>query len=89
MLLALSLTPAVSMAQAVVRIAPPVPMREHPGPAPRPGWVWIEGHHQWDGHHYVWVHGYWVRPPHEGAVWVAHHWVQRNGGWVLIEGHWR
>jgi hypothetical protein len=37
----------------------------------------------------VWVHGRWVHPPHPGAVWVAHRWEQRNGGWVLVNGHWQ
>ncbi len=59
-LLALCLTPAVAMAQIVVRIAPPAPIVE--------------------------VHN---RPPHPGAVWVAHHWERRGEGWVLIEGYWR
>ena len=47
------------------------------------------GYHRWDGHRYVWVHGYWAHPPHPGAVWVRHHWEQRGDGWVLVEGHWR
>ncbi len=89
MLLALFLTPAVSMAQVVVRVAPPAPIVEVHNRPPHPGWVWIDGYHRWNGHRYVWVHGYWVRPPHPGAVWISHRWEQRNGGWVLIEGHWR
>ena len=28
-----------------------------------------------------------VESPH--ARWEAHRWVRRNGGWVLVEGHWR
>jgi len=88
-LLALCLTPAVSMAEVIVRIAPPVAVVETPGPAPHPGWVWVSGYHRWDGHRYVWVHGHWAKPPHRGAVWVAHHWEQRNGGWVLVQGYWR
>src|SRR5579863_1809748 len=91
LLLALSLAPAALMAQVgvVVRVAPPAPIVEHYGPPPHPGWVWISGYHNWNGHRYVWVRGHWVRPPRPDAVWVAHHWEQRNGGWVLIEGHWR
>jgi len=88
-LLALCLTPAIAMAQVIVRIAPPPPIHEVHDHPPHDGWVWHEGHHRWDGQRYVWVKGFWVRPPHPGAVWVAHHWEQRNGGWVLIEGHWQ
>ena len=88
-LLALSLTPAIVMAQVVVRIAPPAPIVEVHDHPPHAGWVWIDGYHRWDGHRYVWVHGHWVRPPHPGAVWVAHRWEHRGDGWVLVEGHWR
>ena len=40
-------------------------------------------------HAYVWAPGRWERPPRVHAVWVRHRWVHRNGGWVLVEGHWR
>jgi hypothetical protein len=56
---------------------------------PGPGYEWIAGYHRWDGARYVWVPGRWDRPPHPHAHWVAHRWVHRNGGWVLVEGHWR
>jgi hypothetical protein len=90
-LLALSLAPAVSMAQVgiTVRVGPPAPIVEHYGPPPHPGYVWIAGYHRWDGNRYVWVHGYYAQPPHPGAVWVPHRWEHRHGGYVLVEGHWR
>ena len=89
--LALCLVPAAAFAQVgiVVRVAPPAPIVEHYGPAPRPGWVWIAGYHRWDGGRYVWVPGYWAAPPHPHAVWVPHRWEHRHGGWVMVEGHWR
>lgn len=90
-LLSLCMVPVASMAQVgvVVRIGPPAPVVEHYGPPPHPGWVWCSGYQRWDGHRYVWVHGYWAHPPRPGAVWVPHHWAHRHGGWVLVEGHWR
>ena len=88
-LLALSLMPAIAMAQVIIRVAPPAPIVEVHDRPPHAGWVWIDGYHRWNGHRYVWVKGYWKRPPHPGAVWVAHHYEQRNGGWVMVEGHWR
>ena len=88
-LLAFTLLPAASNAQVYVRIGPPEPIVERRPPPPEHGFVWIEGYHRWDGARYVWVPGRWDRPPHPHAVWVAHHWVHRQGGWVLIEGHWR
>ncbi|HEY1160137.1 MAG TPA: hypothetical protein VGE83_05870 [Terracidiphilus sp.] len=88
-LLALVLAPAASFAQVVIRIGPPAPIVEHPGPPPERGFVWISGYHQYQGDHYVWVPGHYERPPHPGAHWVAHRWVHRHGEWVLVEGHWR
>ncbi len=90
-LLALCMTPLAAIAQVgvVVHVAPPAPVVEHYGPAPHPGWVWQPGYHVWDGNRYVWHAGIWVAPPHPGAVWVAHRWVHKNGGYVLVEGHWR
>ncbi|HUB28772.1 MAG TPA: YXWGXW repeat-containing protein [Terracidiphilus sp.] len=88
-LLAFTLLPTASFSQVVVRIGPPAPIVETRPVRPHPGWVWQPGYHYWDGNRYVWRGGVWVQPPHPGAVWVAHHWVHRHGGWVLVEGHWR
>ena len=88
-LLAICLAPAISMAQVVVRVAPPAPIVEVHERPPHAGWVWIDGYHRWDGHRYVWVKGYWRRPPHAGATWEPHHWEHRGDGWVMVEGHWR
>lgn len=81
--------PSASFAQIVVRIAPPPVVVEHPGPRPHPGWVWIDGHHQWDGRRYVWAHGYWAAPPRPHAIWVRGHWGHVHGGYVWVDGHWR
>jgi hypothetical protein len=75
--------------EVVVRVAPPRPLVEKRVVAPGPGYVWIAGYHRWDGGAYVWVPGRWDRPPHPHAHWVAHRWVHRHGGYVLVEGHWR
>jgi WXXGXW repeat (2 copies) len=76
-------------AQVVVQVAPPRPLVETRVPAPGPGYVWTPGYHRWDGRAYVWAPGAWVLPPRPHAHWVAHRWVHRNGGWVMVEGHWR
>jgi opacity protein-like surface antigen len=88
-LLALTLFPAASFAQVVVRIGPPPPVVERRDPPPERGFVWIDGYHRWEGDHYVWTPGRWERPPHRGAHWVAHKWVHRGDHWELREGHWR
>lgn len=79
----------VFAADVFVRIAPPRPVIETRVPPPGPGYVWTPGYHRWEGNAYVWVPGGWVRPPHPHDHWVAHRWVHRKGGWVMVEGHWR
>lgn len=88
-LLALTLLPAASYSQVVIRIGPPPVIVEHPGPPPERGFIWIGGYHRWDGERYVWVPGHYERPPRPGMRWVAHRYVRRGGGWVFVEGHWR
>jgi hypothetical protein len=88
-LLALTLLPAASFAQVVIRVAPPAPIIEHRPPPPDASYVWVDGYHRWDTDHYVWTAGHWDHPPHAGAHWVAHRWVHRGDHWVLVEGHWR
>jgi hypothetical protein len=73
----------------VVRVGPPRPLVERRVPAPGPGYVWTPGYHRWDGRAYVWAPGAWVQPPRPHAHWVAHRWVRRGGGYVMVEGHWR
>jgi len=76
-------------AEVVVRVAPPRAVVEHRGTAPGRDYVWVSGYHNWNGTSHVWVPGHWEQPPHAHARWEAHHWVKRNGGWVLVEGRWR
>ncbi len=75
--------------EVVVRVAPPRAVVEHRGTPPGRDYVWVPGYQRWDNDHYVWSAGKWDRPPHAGARWEPHRWVKRNGGWVMIEGHWR
>jgi hypothetical protein len=76
-------------AQVVVRVGPPRPLVEVRGAPPGAGYVWTPGYHRWDGNAYVWTGGAWQQPPQPHARWVAHRYVRRNGGYVLVEGHWR
>jgi hypothetical protein len=76
-------------AQVVIRVAPPHAIVETRGPAPSRDHVWVSGYHRWDGHAYAWTPGRWEMPPRPHARWVAHHYVRRNGGYVLVEGRWR
>lgn len=76
-------------ADVIVKVRPPAAIVETRPAAPGPGYVWIGGVHRWNGTAYVWGPGRWERPPRPGARWVAHRWVHRGGGWVLVEGRWR
>jgi WXXGXW repeat (2 copies) len=89
LMLVAGLTVSAAAAEVVVRIAPPHAIVEHRSPSPGRDYVWIGGFHNWDGNRYVWVPGRWDRPPHAHGRWEAHRWVKRNGGWVMVEGHWR
>lgn len=76
-------------AAIVIRIAPPRVMVEKRPPPPSRNHVWVQGYQRWDGNAYQWSPGGWQQPPRPGARWVAHHYVRQNGGYVLVDGHWR
>lgn len=75
-------------ADVIVRVRPPHVVVERRGVAPSRDHVWVSGYHNWDGNAYVWTPGRWDRPPQPHQRWEAHHWVKRNGGWVMVEGRW-
>jgi hypothetical protein len=75
-------------AEIVVKLAPPKIVVEKRGHPPSPDHVWVSGYQRWDGNAYHWNEGKWEQPPRHHAHWVAHHWVHRNGGYVLVDGHW-
>jgi hypothetical protein len=69
---------------------PPPPVRvETYGPAPGPGYVWINGYWGWRGNTHVWVGGNWARPPRARAVWVAPYWERAGSRYRFHEGRWR
>jgi hypothetical protein len=74
--------------EVVVTEAPPPPIVETVTVSPGPEFIWIGGAWVWRGH-WAWQRGHWGRPPHPGAVWVAHRYEYRNGVHVFIRGGWR
>jgi len=76
-------------ADIVVHIAPPRIRVERRPRMPGRGYVWVSGYHRWENNAYAWTPGRWEQPPRPHAHWVAHRWVRRQGGWVMVEGHWR
>ena len=75
-------------ADVVVRVAPPHAVIEKRAGRPGRDYVWVNGYHRYEGNTYVWTPGRWERPPRAHARWHPHHWVKRNGGYVLVEGYW-
>jgi hypothetical protein len=80
---------AASAAQVVVRVAPPVPVREVVTVRPGPGYVWIPGYYEAMGPRRIWVAGYWALPPQPRAVWAPGNYAYRAHGRVVVRGHWR
>ena len=76
-------------AEIVVKLAPPKIVVEKRGTPPSRQHVWIQGYHNWDGQKYAWTAGRWEVPPQGHSKWVAHRWVHKNGGYVLVDGHWQ
>jgi WXXGXW repeat (2 copies) len=74
-----------------VRRGPPADVVEVVPAQPSPDHVWIRGHYRWDGvaGAYVWVPGHWQLPPQGYHRWVPARWVERDGQWYFVEGHWR
>jgi hypothetical protein len=81
--------PTVASADVNVyfRSAPP-PSRYERAPAPRRGYVWINGYWDVKRNRHVWHKGHWerVRP---GYYYSQPAWVQRNHRWELDRGEWR
>lgn len=59
------------------------------GMAPGPGYVWVDGYHDWRSSRYVWVPGAWHRPPHPRAVWVPGYFQRHGHSHVWVGGRWR
>jgi hypothetical protein len=59
------------------------------GARPGPGFVWVDGYHDWRGKRYVWVPGRWHKPPRPHAIWVPGSWGRRGPNHVWIRGYWR
>ena len=81
-----SIAPLASAA-VYVREAPPPP-RTEAAPAARRGYVWSEGHWEWQNRKHKWVRGAWVKE-RRGHNYVQPAWVERDGRWTLTRGTWR
>lgn len=80
---------SAAAADIVVHVAPPRVQVERRPPMPGRGYVWVSGYHRWENSAYAWTPGRWEQPPRAHAHWVAHRWTRQQGGWVMVDGHWR
>jgi len=53
----------------------------------RPGHVWVNGHHTWNGNAWAWTPGYY-QTQRTGQVWVQGSWESRGNEWVWVDGYW-
>lgn len=70
------------------RVAPPPVRYETYGPAPGPGYVWINGYWGWRANNYYWMGGRWDRAPQGRRRWEDGRWEHRGGGYVWRDGRW-
>ena len=70
-------------------IAPPPPRYGAVGYAPRPGYLWCDGYWDWRGRAWVWLPGYWAKPPRPHSAWVPGYWRPHRGGHAFVRGYWR
>lgn len=66
---------------------PPPERRYEPVPAPREGFVWVEGYWGWNGRRHEWVEGRW-EPVRRGYVYRQPQWVHEGERWKFREGYW-
>jgi hypothetical protein len=86
--LSIPIASAHSSPHVNVYFGSPPPPRYERIPAPRRGYVWVNGYWDIKRNRHVWHHGHWerVRPGH---YYAQPAWVKRNRGWELHRGEWR
>lgn len=70
-----------------VKVVPRAPAYRRP-PMPARGFVWIGDSWRWQRGRYVFVPGFWTRPPARNARYVAGRWDRTRYGYVWIDGYW-
>jgi hypothetical protein len=67
---------------------PPAPIVEVIPPDPGGGVIWVGGEWAWHDH-WVWDRGHYEQPPHPGARWVPHQYVNHGGKHTYVHGRWK
>ena len=78
-----------SVVVTTVPAMPAPPADTVQGERPGDSYIWVAGYYNWQGDHYQWVPGTWVRNPTPTAVWVPGRWQQTPGGYTWVSGHWQ
>ncbi len=81
----LGAAPVASAAEIVIRDAPPEIHEE--APPTRRGYVWDGSHYEWRHGRYVRVRGRYIRQ-RRGAEWVPGHWEHREDRYRWHRGEW-
>jgi hypothetical protein len=69
---------------------PPQDRSETPPPQPGAEFIWVSGHHSWDGADFQWHKGQWTVPPTGYHTWTVGRWEQTGtSNWVYVEGQWQ
>jgi hypothetical protein len=78
--------PAMAQVNVIIGAAPP-PMRYEAVPVARRGYVWSQGHWEWNGHRHHWIPGVWLaeRP---GYAYSAPVWYEDHGRWQMRPAAW-
>lgn len=53
----------------------------------RPGYVWVNGRHSWNGSAWVWSPGYY-QTARANQVWIQGSWQAQGNRWVWVDGYW-
>ena len=77
---------ALARVSIYANIEPPA-LRVEEVPAPRPGYVWVNGYWGWGHNKYNWNRGHWVRERH-GYHWTGAHWDRDGNRWRYTAGRW-
>ena len=67
-------------------VEPPA-LRVEAVPAPRDGYVWVNGHWYWSHHKYAWREGRWARGRH-GYNYVPSRWEHEGNRWRYYDERW-
>ena len=55
--------------------------------ASRPGYLWVDGHWDWEGDRWQWSEGYWIAEQ-PGFIWIQGGWFESGGHHYYRPGRW-